>query len=113
MEESENEGANRQLHAADVNRLAQELNDGTVIPGAGSSASNDDTGARPVDPVSPDEGRSSPSPEAATQGYKPLASEEVEHEEELFPPDVAPTVNIGGSPEEQAALGEEYRRDRR
>lgn len=112
MEDSDNETGVRQLHAADVNRLAQELNDGVAGSGADTSAGNDDTGSRSAHPITPEEESQFPSPEAATAGYQPLAAEEIEKEQGLFPPDIAPTVEIGGSVEEQAALGEEYRRDR-
>jgi hypothetical protein len=51
-----------------------------------------------------------PTPEQATEGEKPLEAEIETRESNLFPPDVDPTVDIGGGPEERGALDEEFRR---
>jgi hypothetical protein len=48
-----------------------------------------------------------PTPEEATEGYKPLEAEEQEEQAGLFPPDISPPIDIGGSPEEKEALREE------
>ncbi len=48
-----------------------------------------------------------PTPDEATEGYKPLQAEEGDRKFGLFPPDIAPTIEIGGSPEEQQILNEE------
>lgn len=51
--------------------------------------------------------RGIPTPDEATEGYKPLQAEEGDEKFGLFPPDIAPTIEIGGSPEEQQVLNEE------
>lgn len=97
----------RQLTAADANRLAQQLDDearGVATPG-----DDLDGGATRVDAPS-DDSAASPSPEAATAGYDPLEGEEREAMTGVFPPDVDPSVHLGGSAEEKAALREEYKR---
>lgn len=48
-----------------------------------------------------------PTPDEATEGYKPLQAEEQDQKFGLFPPDIAPTVEIGGTPEEKQVLNEE------
>ena len=61
----------------------------------------------------PNKGGSIPSPEEASDGYQPLEAEmETADEGGVYPPDIAPEVDIGGSPEEQAALRDEYRHPR-
>lgn len=50
-----------------------------------------------------------PLPWEATEGYKPLEAEMETEQEGLFPPDIDPTIHIGGTPEEREALEEEYR----
>lgn len=51
-----------------------------------------------------------PDPQQASAGDKPLEAEmETADEGGIFPPDINPTVDIGGGPEEQAALEDEYR----
>jgi hypothetical protein len=44
-----------------------------------------------------------------TEGYDPLEAEEGSAGDNVYPADVDPTIEIGGSAEEQAALREEYR----
>ena len=57
-----------------------------------------------------DQALEAPDLQVASAGYKPLRAEmETEDEGGMFPPDIDPTVDIGGGPEEQAALEEEYR----
>jgi hypothetical protein len=101
---NETDAGGRQLTAAEANALAQELDDLAAgrQPGSGTSI---DTETRA------EEAGPGPSPEAATAGYKPLEGEEREARAGLFPPEVAPAVDIGGSPEEQAQLSEEYKQD--
>jgi hypothetical protein len=48
-----------------------------------------------------------PTPGEASEGYKPLQAEEEDQKFGLYPPDIAPTVEIGGSPEEKQVLNEE------
>lgn len=90
----------RQLDAEAVNREAQELNDmpaDAVIPTAQTQQ------VEGVDNV--------PTAEQATEGYKPLAAEENEAQAGVFPPDVDPTIDIGGSPEDREALRQEFRQE--
>lgn len=54
-----------------------------------------------------DRDQGTPTPDEATDGYKPLQAEEEDQKYGLYPPDIAPTVEIGGSPEEQQVLNEE------
>jgi hypothetical protein len=70
---------------------------------------NRDVGARPADATDDRGDNGLPTAAAMTEGYDPLEAEEETAEEGLYPPDVDPTIDIGGSPEEQAALREEYR----
>lgn len=51
--------------------------------------------------------RGTPTPDKATEGYKPLKAEMEEKKDQIFPPDIAPSVEIGGSPEEKQILEEE------
>lgn len=48
-----------------------------------------------------------PTPIEAVEGEKPLAAEMQTETAGLFPPDIDPTVHVGGSPEEQQILREE------
>lgn len=54
-----------------------------------------------------DRDHGTPTPDEATEGYKPLQAEEEDQKFGLYPPDIAPTVDIGGSPEEKQVLNEE------
>jgi hypothetical protein len=94
----------RQLTAAEANALAQELDDRAAGREPGS------------DTTIPTENRGTasgpgPSPEATAAGSNPLEGEEREARAGVFPPDVAPAVDIGDSPEERAQLSDEYRQD--
>jgi hypothetical protein len=51
-----------------------------------------------------------PTPQEAAEGETPLKAEEQEEAAGLFPPDIAPPVEIGGTPEEQETLREEMNR---
>lgn len=111
MDDNERDDHVRRLDAAEANRLAQELNDGALGEGTAPVARGGDVAARSIAPQSRDVDQSS-SPEAATEGYTPLKGEEEESEAGVFPPDVVPPVDIGGSPEEQGVLRDEYRHGR-
>lgn len=103
-------GAARQLDASEVNRLAQEIDEaalnqstpgwtGESIP-SGGDLSEGGTEAGSVS--------GAPSAETATAGEDSLEAEERERRAHLFPDDVVPRVEIGGSPEEQGVLRDEY-----
>jgi hypothetical protein len=72
-------------------------------------AKNRDTGARPADAAEERDRHGLPTAEAMTEGYDPLEAEEGSAGDNVYPADVDPTIEIGGSAEEQAALREEYR----
>lgn len=106
----DNEAA-RRLTAADVNDLAQALDDGTltsaeILSGpdpAGAGARADVDAPATALPAAP------PADQKAAAEYS-LGAEEREKQAGVFPPATEPDVVIGGSPEEQAALDEEFRR---
>jgi hypothetical protein len=95
------EGAQR-IDAEGANRLAQEIND--------EAEGRAPTGAPSEIETSEREGAGlGPSPENTAAGYNPLQAEEGEGSAHLFPPNVAPDVELGGSAEERAALQEEFK----
>lgn len=49
-----------------------------------------------------------PTPIEATDGEKPLQAEFESRAEGIYPPDISPAVDVGGSPEEQNVLEEEF-----
>jgi hypothetical protein len=107
------EGAARRLDASEVNRLAQELDDATINQRevaweSDTAASPADGGAQPVGATAAGSVDDAPSPDAAVVGGDALGAEEGEKGVHLFPPDVAPGVEIGGTPEEQGVLRDEY-----
>lgn len=105
-----NSDSSRRLTAAEVNELAQALDEGApAVTDQEPSASTGPAGAVPASPSGSREIEGLPSAVAQTEGDNPLAAEEREEQLGMFPPDIAPTVDIGGSLEEQAALREEYR----
>jgi len=69
-----------------------------------------DEGAHQIERGEAGEGDSGPSPWDATTGNKPLEAEMREEERDVFPPNVAPAVDIGGSAEERQILEEEMNR---
>lgn len=54
------------------------------------------------------EGDTYPTPDEATDGEKPLQAEMRTEAAGLFPPDIDPAVEIGGSPEDHQVLREEF-----
>jgi hypothetical protein len=103
VNESSNETGGRQLTAAEANALAQELDD---------RAAGRQPGAVPeIETASGSGHAAAPISEATAAGVEPLEGEEREANAGVFPPDIAPTVDVGGSPEARAALEEEYRQD--
>lgn len=97
------EGGERLLDADAANRLAQQLNDraqGLDTP--------QDTSTIPTESYTPDVG-SRPVSDTTSQSDS-LETQEVQAGKELYPPDAADTVDVGGSPEDQGVLRDEFRR---
>jgi hypothetical protein len=105
VNETRDEAGGRELTAAEANALAQELNDRAAGREPGTVHEIEVTGGSGA------ASEVSPSQEAATQGSEPLGAEEREANVQVYPPDITPTVDVGGSPEARAALEEEYRQD--